>query len=84
MSEFTATEEDGNLHFMSDFEEFGDFAELDLHVMLADFEAEAHLLYIERFSSPLVFLLLLGALIVKLAPVDDLCDRWVCLRRNFD
>jgi hypothetical protein len=50
--------------------------------VFADFQAKAHLLHLKSLSGFLVLVLLLGALIVVLAPVDNLGDRRVGVRGN--
>lgn len=51
--------------------------------MRADLEAETHLFHVERFGGLAVLLQLLGALVVVLAPVDDLAHRRCGVRGDF-
>jgi hypothetical protein len=52
--------------------------------MLANLEPEAHLLDFESLGIALAFLKLLRTLIVVLAPVDDLGNRRIGVRRYFN
>ncbi len=68
---------------MPSVEEFGNFAHLDRQIMRTDLEAEAHLLHVEGFGSFAVLLQLLGALVIVLAPVNNLSDWRIGIRGNF-
>ena len=81
MGLFTAPIEYGDLHFMARFQELADLAHLDSQVMIAYLQPEPHLFHIGRFGGLAVLLLLLGLLIVVLAPIDDLAHRRVGIGR---
>ena len=51
--------------------------------MLADFQSEANLFYLNLLLSFAVFGLLFGLLIAVLAPIQNLNDRRVCTRSDF-
>lgn len=82
VGKFSPAEENRDFNFVADLQEFVDLTELDTHIVVADFQAQAHLLYIKRLGAAPVFLLLLGALVVVLAPVDNLGHGRVRVRRN--
>lgn len=80
--QFAAAEENGDFDLVPGFQKLCDFAKLDVPVVLADFEPQAHLLDVECLGAALVFLLLLGALVIVLAPVDYFGDGRLCIGGN--
>lgn len=74
--QFTPAVDDSQFDFVAGLEEVGDFAELDLQVVLPDLESEAHLFYLEYLGILLVALHLLGLLVAVFAPVDYFDYRW--------
>jgi hypothetical protein len=83
VSLLATTVDQGNLNFVARFQKFGYLAHLDAEVMSADLEAETHLLQIECLGGLAVLLLLLGPLVVKLAPVDNLTYRRTSVGGDF-
>lgn len=68
---------------MAGLEKFRDLVHLDLEIMRANLEPEPHLLHVKRFGCLAVLLLLLGALIVILTPIDDFANWRISVWRNF-
>ena len=81
--ELSSAVEDGDLDFVTSLQEAGDFTHFDPQVVLADFEAETHLLELCGFGGAFVFLQLLGALVVVFTPISDFYDWWVSGGGNF-
>lgn len=80
VGEFAPAVDNGQLHFVSSFQEIGNFAELDLQVVLTDLQPEAHLLYLKCFRIFLVALHLLRTLVAVFPPVNDFDDWWLGIR----
>jgi hypothetical protein len=84
VGELSSAVKDGELYLVTGIEELTHSVHLDVQVVLADFQAETDLLHLERFGSFLVLLLLLCALIVELAPVDNLGYGRIRIGRNLN
>ena len=67
---------------MSGLEEFRDLIHLDLEIVRANLEPKPHLLHIQRLSRLAILLLLLGALVVELTPIDNFANWRISIRRN--
>lgn len=59
---------------MAGLEKFRDLVHLDLEIMCANLESKPHLLHIKRLGCLAVLLLLFGALVVILTPIDDFAN----------
>ena len=81
---FAAAEAERDFHLVAVFEEAGH--RTGLHLIIMGVDVRTHLDFLE-FSRLLLLLggvLLLLLFVAKLAIVDDLADRGVLVRRNFD
>lgn len=83
MGELPSPVKDDKFYLMAALQEVTDFTKFHLQVVLAYFKAEPHLLYFERLGVALALLHLLGAVVIILTPINDFCDRRLCLGRYF-
>ena len=81
---FAAAVDQRDFDFVTGLQEFCCPIQLDSQVMGANAQAKSYLFHIQRLGILAVLLLLLGALVIKLTPVDDASHRWVSIRRDFD
>lgn len=84
MRHLTTAEEYLDTNFMTLGEELTDLAELDVEVTLTNLHPETHLLEFVRFIAAAVFLRLFHLLVLVFTPVDDFCNRWISVRRDFN
>jgi len=72
---FSTLENDRDFDAVAFFEEFADFAEFDIEVVVADFDAEADLFELRSMRFLLGAGGFFGLLVLEFAPVDDF-DYW--------
>ena len=86
MGHFTPAEDDHDFDVVAVLEEAADFADFDVKVVVADLEANFHLLELGLFFAGLfaIFGFFFHLLVLVFAPIDDFDDRRVGVSGNLD
>ena len=85
MGHFTPAEDDHDFDVVAVLEEAADFADFDVKVVVADLEANFHLLELGLFFAGLfaIFGFFFHLLVLVFAPIDDFDDGRVGIRGDF-
>ena len=85
VSHFATAENDHDFDVVAVFEKAFDFADFDVKVVVADFEANFHLLELGLFFASFfaVFGFSFHLLVLEFAPIDDFDDRRVGVSGDF-
>ena len=86
VSQFATAENDHDFDVVAVFEKAFDFADFDVKVVVADFEANFHLLELGLFFASFfaVFGFFFHLLVLEFAPIDDFDDRRVGVSGDLD
>ena len=85
VGEFATAKDDHDFYMVPVFEETANFADFDVKVVIADFEADFHLLELGLLFASFfaIFRLFFHLLVLVFSPIDDFDDGRIGVRGNF-